>query len=257
MQYPDSVINMSSNENETTASLSSSKKIRIRSSEKFKLNGITPIIRKFTYEERQSLGKEIKNMPHNKILRDLKDFLTEPNNLKCKKLSVDLRNIILNINILVHSEYVLASLFFYLCCELGQNASWKNFRIFSLDSKMEIYLLNELNEEKSNPFRCDFILIYNSYLFIFEHKYRHDRKNSQAVFAIRCIERKKYVKRVCYFLQFNDKYAKMLDVATHVISVGIGYSVFHDKEVYCGMKYKKEEISQYLNLAAIDLVVSK
>jgi hypothetical protein len=49
----------------------------------------------------------------------------------------------------------------------------------------------------------------------------------------------------------------MLDGATHVISVGIGYSVFHDKEVYCGMKYKKEEILQYLNLTEIDLVVGK
>jgi hypothetical protein len=49
----------------------------------------------------------------------------------------------------------------------------------------------------------------------------------------------------------------MFDIVTHVISVGIGYSVFHDKEVYCGMKYEKEEISKYSNLSEIDIMVSK
>jgi hypothetical protein len=257
-KFPEAQVTMDQyDETETAVSLMSNKRIRIRSLNNFKLNGINPIIRKFTYEERARLGKDIKNIPHDQILSDLKSFLNEPNKHICKNFSESLKNIILNVNILVHSEYVIASIFFYLLLELGQSTLWQNLRIFSLDSKMEIYLINDCGEDKANPFRCDLILTYFKYLFIFEHKYRHDRKSSQTNLAMSCIEKKQYVKRVCYFLQNNEEYAKMLDKITHVISVGVGYSVFHDKEVYCGIKYEKEEISQYLNLAEIDLVVSK
>jgi hypothetical protein len=245
IQYPHADISVNCNEAETSISLESSKRIRIRSAEKLKYNGVVPSIRKFTYEERKASGYKIENISRGTILKSLKNFLTEPSNLKCVKLSMDLRKILLNVNVLVHSEFVMASIIFYFSSELGKQDSWTNFRIFSLDSKMEIYT-RENDKDKANAFRCDFILLRKSYLFIFEYKYRHNRSSTQASLAMRCIKKKDYVKKVCYFLSSKDNYANMIEGVTHVISVGIGYSVIKDKEVHCGMKYKKEEISQYL-----------
>jgi hypothetical protein len=257
MKYPTANISVNDfNEASTTISISSSKIIHIRSLKNFNRNGIVPIVRKFTYEERKALGYKLENIPHTQILKDLKDFLIEPSKLICKALSEDLKNIILNINILVHSEYVLSAIFFNLSCEIGQDISWESLRLISLDSKMEIYSQDDQGEDKANAFRCDFIAIYKKYLFIFEHKYRHNRKNSQVDFAMRCLERKKYVKKVCYFMSNNPDYKVFIKDTTHVISVGVGYSVFKNNDVFCEMKYIKEKISQYLNLS-VDSVICK
>ena len=45
----------------------------------------------------------------------------------------------------------------------------------------------------------DLIVIYENKIFIFEHKYRHNRKNTQAKNAMKCINQKNYVPKVLEF----------------------------------------------------------
>jgi hypothetical protein len=66
-----------------------------------------------------------------------------------------------------------------------------NLSLFFLDNFKNMFLPENVN--------FDLIVIYENKIFIFEHKYRHNRKNTQAKNAMKCINQKNYVPKVLEF----------------------------------------------------------
>jgi hypothetical protein len=147
-------------------------KIRQITSEKqFKVKGRIPIIRNLSYEIRQALCRNPR-FNHSILQSNLNLFLTNPNEMCCKTIANELKNIISNVNLVFYSEYVMSSLLFAQLVEVGMKTEWAELKIFSLDSKMEELVKNLDCSEVIKNFRCDLVLIKGELLFIFEYKYR-------------------------------------------------------------------------------------
>jgi hypothetical protein len=241
-KFPECLIEFTRDKNYQNFFIKSRKKKRITSMLHYRINKKNPIIRTFSYDEIVKRTK-IQKPESNIINTCLKSFLENPNENDCKVLESEFNLCITNTKILIHSEYIIASIVFnYLCC-IGVESSWKSLKLFSLDSKMDVYVQG-ITEEATQSFRCDLVLFYNNELFIFEYKYRYDRKNSQVDVAMKCIETKEYVYRVVEFL--NKNYKNFIKDTSLITSVGIGYSI-KDDEINCEMKFKKESLNDYLN----------
>ena len=242
LKFPMSGIELTIDSNFQIFFVKSRKEKQISSMHHYKINKISPIIRTFSYDQLSKL-KKIKNPDSDVIKPLLKSFLENPNENDCFALASEFKDCISGTKILIHSEYIIASIVFNYLRELGVETSWEYLKLFSLDAKMEVYQMKLDGNEVSCPFRCDLVLFFRDNLFIFEYKYRYDRKNSQVDTAMKCIETKDYVWRVIEFL--NKNYKEIIKETTSVTSVGIGYSIKND-EVNCEMKFNKENLNKYL-----------
>lgn len=242
LKFPGSGIELTIDDDFQKFFVKSQKEKKITSMLHYKINKINPIIRTFSYDQLSKL-KKIKIPDSNVIKPLLKSFLENPNENDCFALASEFGDCISGTKILIHSEYIIASIVFNYLRELGVETSWEYLKLFSLDAKMEVYQMKLDGNEISCPFRCDLVLFFRDNLFIFEYKYRYDRKNSQVDTAMKCIETKDYVWRVTEFL--NKNYKETIKETTLVTSVGIGYSIKND-EVNCEMKFNKENLNKYL-----------
>lgn len=189
-----------------------------------------PIIRTFSFGESAKIKPD-----HNLLLTSIEKFLEEPTKDLCRVIANEINNEIKNVDIVQHSEYLISCLFFNYLHKIGKETDWEKMKIFSIDTKMELYEIDFRNKEKLKAFRCDLVILYDDSLFIIEYKFRYDRKElDKGSQAVCCIQKRDYINRTLLVLEksYPDIYKKI----NKAHGVGIGYST-KKQEVFCEMNY--------------------
>lgn len=208
-------------------------KLSVSSAKMLSVSGKTPIVRSFSYD---MLKGNFKKSNNDEGATAILAFLEDRSSDNTRKLEKVLKEALENIKVLYYSEYVLSCIFFgFLNC-LGVKTGWRNFELYSIDTKMEDYSLGDV----VSVFRCDLILFYKGGLYIIEFKYKYNRPQNMAKEAMVCINEKGYVGKVTEFIQVC--YPKEFAELTFVCSVGVGYNN-HDNAIKCDMEHSEHQIN--------------
>jgi hypothetical protein len=208
----------------------------ITSLNKYEVKRLEPIIRTFSYD----MMKELIPAANSNLAKEcMTSFLNSSNIPDCRAIANELKLELSNTKILYHSEYIISCIVFNYMKDIGVQSGWKKLKLISVDSKMENYSINLSHEQVIEAFRCDLVFLFGEKLFIFEFKYKYQRKEEQAEKALQCIEARGYPHKVLEFLHKN--YKEHLDEVSTVVSVGIGYISNVDYTIKCDMKYSENK----------------
>jgi hypothetical protein len=199
--------------------ISLNRKKNLTSMKKLKWKAFNPIIRPVVSSD---FFNHFTENNHDNIIDVLSSFLSSPNSQDVKLIQHILQEKLSNVNATIHSEYLLSTIMNYFLIKLGQKKKWLDILLFSIDSKMEYVINNELRN-----FRCDTILIWGERLILIEYKFRFNRNTEMGKVALNCIQTKKYSERVLNHLRKN--YYSLFKNLNKVVEMGIGYSVKNSK----------------------------
>lgn len=209
----------------------------ISSLKKFHILEQAPQIRTHSYQNRK---KYIERPNEKNAIESFRKFLKEPSDRLANDLQIELRIVLLNIDVQQHSEYILTSIIFEYTKAIGFQTDWKEIKIYSVDTKIE----NIDSDFVHSAIRCDLILLAIDKLFIIESKYLYDRSSCQGSKALNCIEEKKYIPKVFGFLR---KYYKndFFDKIKEVYGFGIGFN-YKNNDINCTIKFKSYDYDKLL-----------
>lgn len=210
-------------------------KIWLSKTKKLEVQGKAPIIRTFSYDMlKGNLMKNSGNMEAGAIA--VSEFLKDMNDDTRNKLEFVLKESLENLRVLYYSEYIISCVFFGYLSTYGVKTGWKNLKIYSIDTKMEEWKL----ENKVENFRCDLVIFFYNVLYIIEFKFKYNRPENMGKVAIECISEKRYGSKVSNFIQINypDEFKQFKSVS----SVGIGY-VIQGSTITCNVEYFSEPLS--------------
>lgn len=213
----------------------------IYSNKKLFVSNRVPMIRTFnTLEIKNRLKMYNIDEEFKSLISYFTSFLNDPNKADCLIISQIIKSYLEKIHILLYSEYLLSTIVINVLLKIGITSKWSDdFRIISIDTKMEEHFQNKIGEIKIRNFRCDLLIIKARRLFIFEFKFRFNRKNNQLNSAINCIIKKRYFKRVLEYLQKN--YPQIYNEIKEVVLVGCSYSL-KSGVINCGMNFRLNKI---------------
>lgn len=208
--------------------VSMNRKKNLTSMKKLTWKSFTPIVRPVLSAEKFSCLEASESQG---TLEALGSFLSTPNEADAKILEKLLREELQHTNIVIHSEYLLSSLFNSHLVYLGRLKKWENFKLFSIDSKIE-----RVEGQALKNFRADTICIVGGKLIIIEYKFRFDRVMEMGSMALKCLMERKYGDFVYKHL---DKYYHSISKdLTGVVELGIGYCV-KKSEVHLSIKFNE------------------
>lgn len=220
-KFAEDILSVKSEPSSTRAVLLCKKVQRPAVAKRYSIDGIDPSIK--------TLNKEVYNLVISPLpqteMKTCSDYLEAyltTNNKECLEQYRQLmESHLANIQILLYSEYLLSIIVGNQIIEIGKKMSWRDFKIVSLDCKME-YWSEELNDKKLKNFRCDVIFYMDKKLIIMEFKFRKDRSNNQAIKALRTISDRDYTLKVLLYLQKND--TELFSKICYIQEIGLSYS---------------------------------
>lgn len=210
----------------------------INSTKRYMLNGRNPIIRTFSISEVKTEKKEVdeKNM----AINNLQGFLLLPDDINKKSVELYLKDVLIRMNVVYYSEYILSSTVFGLFCDVAALSNWNSMVLFSMDTKIEHF-----ENKKLGNYRCDMVVIYGDALFVIEYKYIYMKKRDLGKEAIDYIVKKNYMEKVSSFIEKNykDIYKKI----KRQYMLGIGYSVSKENKIDVQISFKERQDSNTLS----------
>ena len=191
------------------------KRKNLTSTKKLTWRAFTPIVRPVLPSDKfQHLA-----YPSNQSMMEaLNSFLSTPNVDDMRMLEQLLKEELQSTNIVVHSEYLLSSLVNSHLVSLGKQKKWENFKIFSIDSKIE-----RVEGETLRNFRADTVVLFNDKLVVFEFKFRFDRIMKMGQRALKCLKERKYSDFIHYHLRRH--YSSFYTNINSILEIGMGYCV--------------------------------
>lgn len=139
------------------------------------------------------------------------------------------------------NELILTIKIYNIFSQMKKKKEFENIEIISAD-----YNMSEIVNNNIYRFKIDFLLKFKNKLFVFEMKFRSDRKNQEEE-ALRCIVYRKYVLRSLKFLR--EKCLKKFKEIKQIICFGV--AINGDKYFNVGISMSKMN-SKDINLKEID-----
>jgi hypothetical protein len=212
------------------------KKKNLTSTKKLRWRAFTPVVRPVVEGDKFLHCKETSNQG---ITEALEKFLLDPNEEDKKIFRELLFSEMENINTVIYSEYLLSSIMNSYLVRVGQKRKWQDYRMFSIDSKIEM-----VKEGQLMNFRADTVIIFKEALIVFEFKYKFDRLADMGKLALQCLKKRKYGNLV--FDHIRRYYPSISKNISKILEVGLGYCI------------KKQHLNlslyyNYFNLIEIDV----